>query len=103
MSGNITRQIDLAIQLFFEGKRVLLHDHYEDGNHEKANKNFFNRVISRLVREHQIEEKDIRIAKIGVYWAIELKEKKEKRLIDMRTLHVKNPIYNKEVNQPDKE
>ena len=74
--GNTTRQVDLAIQLLFEGKRVLLHDHWESGNHERANKNLFNKVRDRLITEHRVSEKDVKINKVGIYWAIELKKEK---------------------------
>lgn len=73
--GNTTRQVDPAIQLLFQGKRVLLHDHWDSGNHEGANKNLFGKVRDRLIMEHRVSEKDVKIDKIGIYWAIEFKEK----------------------------
>lgn len=73
--GNTTRQIDKAIQLLFEGYRVMLQDHHEDGNNEIANKNLFDRLRDRLVIEHRLSDKDVKIEKVRNYWTIELKEK----------------------------
>jgi len=50
--GNSTRQIDNAIQLLFKGYIVKVEDHYELGNHRKANINLFNRIYDRLHLEH---------------------------------------------------
>jgi len=55
MSGNSTRQIDLAIQLFFTHQIVKIRDHYQWGKSRRANKLLFSRVIKRLHAEHRLK------------------------------------------------
>lgn len=52
--GNSTRQIDAAIQYFFQGYKVVIRDHYMQGENRKANELLFHRVISRLRMEHEL-------------------------------------------------
>ena len=51
--GNSTRQIDLAIQLLFEGIPILVEDHWMQGTHREANRNLFGRIMDRMRFEHQ--------------------------------------------------
>lgn len=51
-TGNTTRLIDHAVQLLFEGKRIITHDPWENGNHENANEYLFERIIKRIQFEH---------------------------------------------------
>jgi hypothetical protein len=95
--GNTTRQTDLAIQLLFQGKRVLLHDHHEYGNNERANKNLFQKVRERLICEHHIPRDKVKVDKIGIYWAIEFKEqfcKKEIKEVELKKERLIDEIFN---------
>ena len=51
-TGNSTRLIDHAIQLLFDGNIVIVEDAWENGTHEKANKDLFYRIIKRMNFEH---------------------------------------------------
>lgn len=52
-AGNSTRLVDGIIQLLFTTDTiVIVRDHYQDGKHENANKDLFNRVMKRLTHEH---------------------------------------------------
>jgi len=55
MTGNSTRQIDLAIQLFYTHQIVEIRDHYKWGESKRVNKFLFNRVIKRLYAEHRLK------------------------------------------------
>jgi hypothetical protein len=50
-SGNSTRQIDLAIQLLFQGKIVKVEDHAAYGR-RMVNDLLFDRILDRLYHEH---------------------------------------------------
>lgn len=52
VTGNSTRQIDRAIDLFFQGHTVLVEDHYMQGEHREANKLLMKRIVNRLEAEH---------------------------------------------------
>lgn len=52
MTGNSTRQIDLAIQLLFQGKIVKVEDHAAYGR-KHINDLLFDRILDRLYHEHQ--------------------------------------------------
>jgi hypothetical protein len=56
-AGNTTRQIDYAIQELFKGKIVIVHDHYQAGEHRPMNEYLFRRILSRLQFEHQDKDK----------------------------------------------
>jgi hypothetical protein len=51
--GNSTRQIDMAIQVIFNGNECIVKDHHEMGNNRKANLNLYARILNRLSQEHQ--------------------------------------------------
>jgi hypothetical protein len=55
--GNTTRLADKAIQLFFEGKHVLIRDHHLILTMSilRANEHLLNMVLRRLKIEHGIE------------------------------------------------
>lgn len=50
--GNTTRQVDFAIQRFFEGYVVYAHDHFQKGKNRRANERLLQLIIHRLSREH---------------------------------------------------
>lgn len=50
--GNSTRQIDLAIHYLFNEFKIEVRDHYQNGTHDEANKNLFERILKRLNLEH---------------------------------------------------
>ena len=52
--GNTSRQVDLAIQLLFDGNIIVVQDHWEEGQHRDANKELFRRVFMRLKDEFNI-------------------------------------------------
>jgi len=54
-SGNSTRQINSAIDNLFKGFIVEVKDHWENGNHRKANEMLFRRILDRLHFEHQLD------------------------------------------------
>ena len=54
--GNSTRQVDLAIDLLYQGYRVVVQDHYADGKSRKANEQLFKKILERLI-DHDIAEK----------------------------------------------
>ena len=51
-SGNTTRQIDAAIQVLFDGKIIMVRDHFELGENRKINRILFDRILDRLSFEH---------------------------------------------------
>jgi len=51
--GNTTRQIDVAIQLLFQGYIVRVEDHYKNGTDKKANCLLFVKIRDRFDCEHQ--------------------------------------------------
>jgi hypothetical protein len=53
-SGNTTRQVNFAVEQFFNGHIVELRDHYCHGTHKNSNKLLFNLVLDRLRFEHNI-------------------------------------------------
>lgn len=55
--GNSTRQIDNAVQLLFKGETVYVLDHWNQGTHNEANKNLFDRILDRLIGELRIDFK----------------------------------------------
>ena len=54
--GNTTRQIDYAIQLLFEGKKIKVQDHYKE---KLTHRNQFGRIMNRLSLEYGIHNKDV--------------------------------------------
>jgi len=50
--GHTTRQVDLAIQLLFEGYNVQVLDHFEEGNSDNANEYLLKRILDRMAHEH---------------------------------------------------
>lgn len=55
MRGNSTRQIDVAIYHLFNGFKVQVRDHWENGANGKANNDLFDRIIKRLQFEHNLD------------------------------------------------
>lgn len=55
-SGNTTRQIDATIQWLFEGKEVLIIDHY---NTSRSNRFLLERILTRLYEEHNISKENV--------------------------------------------
>lgn len=55
--GNSTRQIDNAVQLLFKGETVHVLDHWNQGLHNEANKNLFDRILDRLTGELRLDFK----------------------------------------------
>ena len=53
--GNSTKQIDLAINLLYNGYKVVVKDHWEGGSHRKANEDLFRRILKRLQFEHNLD------------------------------------------------
>lgn len=63
-SGNTTRQIDFAVQQLFAGAIIEVRDHWEFGDHKKANENLFDRILKRLAMEHGLlVDREVRINK----------------------------------------
>jgi hypothetical protein len=58
-SGNTTRQIDRAVQLFFEGYIVICFDHHGYGDHPHLNIDLLKRVKFRLLGEFKIPPEQI--------------------------------------------
>lgn len=61
-SGNTTRLVDRYIQNLFNGKEVLLLDHYQDGSKQTRDigiKRMKDLVLSRLHMEHDIMPDDV--------------------------------------------
>lgn len=50
--GNTTRQVDLAIQILFNGKTCACFDHFQGGECATANIHLYNRIIQRLEFEY---------------------------------------------------
>ena len=50
--GNTTRQVDIAIQFLFEGRTVVVRDHYLGGIHIESNALLLKRICERLQNEH---------------------------------------------------
>ena len=46
--GNSTRLINNAIEILFTEKAVSIKDHYQNGEHQEANNQLFQRVFNRL-------------------------------------------------------
>jgi|GEM_PF-2838877 len=65
--GNSIRQIDAAINHLFNGFKVEVKDHWENGTNKKANRCLFDGILGRLQSEHRldvlIKEKKIKIDK----------------------------------------
>lgn len=57
-SGNSTRQIDLAINLLFNGFTVKVMDHFKSGTDIDANKFLLYRILKRLKDEHGLGGED---------------------------------------------
>jgi len=51
-TGNSTRLIDLAIQLLYKGKEVLVKDDYKDGTGDEMNRYLLNKIVKKLEIEH---------------------------------------------------
>lgn len=58
-SGNSTKQVDLAIDLLFDGHEVVVLDHYTWGQSIAANKLLFRRILKRIETEHQFSIDDL--------------------------------------------
>lgn len=58
-TGRTTRQVNEAIDSLFEGCRVIVRDHAENGNMHLANKDLLKKIIRRLEVEHGIKEPDV--------------------------------------------
>jgi len=54
-SGRSTRQIDIAVNLLFQGYIVEVKDHYKNGNDRRLNKRLFEEVLRRLRLEHGLD------------------------------------------------
>ena len=52
--GNSTRQINSAINHLFSGFKVVVLDHYMNGNNKQSNELLFNRILKRLQNEHNL-------------------------------------------------
>lgn len=52
MVGNSTRQIAFAIETLFTEKKVLVQDHYENGENTTANRVLLNNILKRMEKEH---------------------------------------------------
>ena len=50
-SGNSTRQVNFVIDNLFKGNKVILLDHYCQGENRQANENLLNDAIHRLCTE----------------------------------------------------
>lgn len=59
--GNSTRQINLAIDLLFEGYKVVVTDHWKNGRDLIANRDLLRRIVKRLEHEFLIERKHTRL------------------------------------------
>lgn len=51
-AGNTTRLVDFAIQLVFNGYRVIIKDHKNNGNDSTANDCLYKKILRRLQIEH---------------------------------------------------
>lgn len=51
-SGNTTRLVDHAMQLLFQGYRVVVRDHEEGGNSSVLNEQLYRLILRRLHAEH---------------------------------------------------
>ena len=65
-NGNSTRQVDKAIQYLYEGYKILVLDHWENGSNNKCNKLLFKGILDRLAAEHHLNEL-IRSKRIEIY------------------------------------
>lgn len=54
MTGNTTRQVDFAIQQLFNGKIVVVKDHFE-GAKKRNHEMLFDRIVNRLKFEHRLD------------------------------------------------
>jgi hypothetical protein len=59
--GNTTRQIDLAINQLFAGKKTKVLDHSKNGRDGNENKKLMSKIVKRLKNEHGIREIDYKI------------------------------------------
>lgn len=50
--GNTTRQVDFAIDQLFQGKEILVQDHYHLGTHKPGNDHLFDMIMKRIMLEH---------------------------------------------------
>lgn len=51
--GNSTRLVDNAIQIIFSGDICVVKDHVNGGEHIESNKLLFDRILRRIMVEHQ--------------------------------------------------
>lgn len=65
-AGNTTRQVDLAIQLLFEGHCVTAKDHFKWGGFRQANERLFELIIRRLSWEHRGVEFEVDRKKLTI-------------------------------------
>jgi hypothetical protein len=70
--GNTTRIINQAVEDLFKGYKLLVHDHFEDGQNRYANRSLLNSILDRLLYEHRINLGDIKVEYIGQVPTIEL-------------------------------
>jgi len=59
--GNTTRLADIGIQIIFSGNICVCLDHHENGSNRMANKLLFNKILMRLITEHQLPEHKLRV------------------------------------------
>lgn len=64
--GNTTRQINNAIDLLFQGKKIKIVDHWENGTHKHANLHQFNTLLDRISRDYYYILKVIEIDKVNL-------------------------------------
>jgi hypothetical protein len=51
-NGNTSRQVNFAIELLYLGHRVIVEDHYRDGEDLNANNLLLIRILNRITSEY---------------------------------------------------
>lgn len=59
--GNTTRQVNDAIDLLYAGYTVKAEDHYALGGDRNTNKLLLDRILKRLLFEHQVDLNRVKI------------------------------------------
>jgi len=59
--GNTTREVDNAIDMLYEGYIIEARDHYALGGDRKANEMLLERILKRLLFEHQVDLNRVKV------------------------------------------